>query len=90
MDCETGQSGFNLAAVLIFGKDEVIHSILPYFRVDALFKIHNVDRYDDRDNIRTNLLECLERLMLFISKHLPDPFYLENNQRISIRDVIAR
>lgn len=30
------------------------------------------------------------RLLAFIQKHLPDRFYLEGTQRISIRDVIFR
>lgn len=63
---------------------------MPYFRIDALLRVNNVDRYDDRDDIRTNLIESFDRLESFISKHLPNPFYLENNQRISLRDIIAR
>ena len=58
--------------------------------IDALLRINNIDRYDDRDDIRTNLIESFDRLMVFVAKHLPDPFYLENNQRISLRDTIAR
>jgi len=34
----------------------------------------NLDRYDDRDDIRVNLMESYERLMQFISKHLNDTF----------------
>jgi ATP-dependent DNA helicase RecG len=48
------------------------------------------DRYDDRDDIRTNLIESYDRLMAFVAKHLPDKFYLEGDQRISIRDHIFR
>ena len=50
----------------------------------------NVDRYDDRDDIRVNLIESYERLMQFISKHLNDNFYLEGDRRISLRDKIFR
>ncbi len=45
---------------------------------------------DDRDDIRTNLIESYERLMQFIAKHLNDKFYLEKDQRISLRDKIYR
>ena len=31
---------------------------------------------------------CLD--MIFVRKHLPDPFYLEGIERISIRDAIFR
>jgi len=46
----------------------------------------NIDRYDDRDDIHVNLLESYDRFMAFVSKHLPDKFYLANDQRINIRD----
>jgi ATP-dependent DNA helicase RecG len=50
----------------------------------------NLDRYDDRDDIRVNLLRSYERLMQFIAKHLNDKFYLEGDQRVSLRDKIFR
>lgn len=89
-DYQTGQEGFTLAAVLLFGRDEVILSVLPHFRTDAIVRRENLDRYDDRDDIRTNLIDSYDRLMAFVEKHLPDKFYLERDQRISIRDHIFR
>ena len=65
-------------------------SVLPHHRTDALLRRENVDRYDDRDDIRTNLLDSFDRLMAFVAKHLPDPFFLEGVQRISLRDHIFR
>ena len=53
-------------------------------------KIKNLERYDDRDDIKTNLLESYERLISFIAKHLNDKFYIEDDQRVNVRDVIAR
>jgi len=50
----------------------------------------NIDRYDDRDDIRTNMIESYDRLMAFVAKHLPDKFFLEKDQRISLRDHIFR
>jgi ATP-dependent DNA helicase RecG len=55
-----------------------------------LVRIVNTDRYDDRLEVRTNLFESYDLLMDFIRKHLPDPFFPENNQRISLRDKIFR
>lgn len=49
-----------------------------------------MDRYDDRDDIRTNLIESYERLIAFIEKHLDDKFYIEGTQRIDVRNKIAR
>ena len=87
---ETGKEGFNLACILLFGKDDTISSALSYYRTDAILKIKDVERYDDRDDIRTNLIESYERLTDFIKKHLNDRFYIEGEQRVNIRDVIAR
>lgn len=89
-DYGTGVEGFTLASVLVFGKDEVIKSVLPYHKIDAILRKENLDRYDDRDDVRTNLLDSYDRLINFIQKHLPDKFYLEGTQRISIRDIIFR
>lgn len=87
---ETGEEGITLACILLFGKDEVIESVLPYHKTDAILRLNNVDRYDDRDDIKTNLLDSYDRLVNFIKKNLPDKFYMEDNLRINVRDVIAR
>jgi ATP-dependent DNA helicase RecG len=50
----------------------------------------NVDRYDDRDLVRTNLIDSYDRILAFVQKHLPDPFYLEGTERKSLRDAIFR
>ena len=89
-DYLTGREGFSMAAVLLFGQDEVILSVVPHHRTDAILRVHNVDRYDDRDDIRTNLIESYDRLMAFVAKHIADPFYLEGDLRISLRDRIFR
>lgn len=89
-DVATGQEGYSLAALLLLGKDEVILSALPHHKTDALLRVRNLNRYDDRDDIRTNLIESYDRLMAFTAKHLPDPFYLEGTQRVSLRDKIFR
>lgn len=87
---ETGEFGINLAGILIFGKDEVINSALSYYKTDAILRVKDLDRYDDRDDIRTNLIDAYKRLIDFTKKHLNDKFYLEGNQRISVRDKITR
>lgn len=87
---QTGEEGINLACILLLGKDDVIASALSYYRTDAILKVKDLERYDDRDDIKTNLLESYERLTNFIKKHLNDKFYIEDDQRINVRDVIAR
>jgi len=89
-DPETGKSGVTLAGILLLGKDNVILSAVPHHRTDLILRKVNLDRYDDRDFVTTNLIESYERIMAFVAKHLPDPFYLEGDTRISIRDAIFR
>ena len=66
---ETGKEGFNLACLLLFGKDDIITSALSYYKTDAILKVKDTERYDDRDDIRTNLLDSYDRLTDFIKKH---------------------
>jgi ATP-dependent DNA helicase RecG len=89
-DPETGEFGLTQAAILLFGRDDVILTILSHFRIDAILRRVNLDRYDDRDLIQTNLLDSYERLIAFGNKHLKDPFFLEGMQRISLRSIILR
>lgn len=90
LDPQTGTEGITLAGILLFGKDELIRAALPHHRTDAILRKVDIDRYDDRDDIRTNLIESRDRLMAFISKHLNDKFYLEGDIRISLRNKIFR
>ena len=89
-DPERQLEGITLAAILLFGKDSTILSVLPQHKTDAIFRVENVDRYDDRDVIITNLLETYDRLIAFGQKHLSDPFVQEGVQSISARDRILR
>lgn len=86
----TGEKGFNLAAVLLFGRDEVIRSCCPGYITDAIYRKDNVDRYDDRLPIKTNLIDAYDQLMEFIAKHTDDKFFLIDNVSVSVRDIIAR
>lgn len=89
-DPETNKEGITLAAILLFGTDNRIMSVLPQHKTDAIFRVFNVDRYDDRDVISTNLIESYDRLMEFGKKHLNDVFTLDGVQRVSARDAILR
>ncbi len=89
-DAATGKEGFNAAAILLLGKDGTIGNCFPAYKTDALLRRVNVDRYDDRVTIYTNLVEAFDQLMAFGEKHLDDKFYLEGVQRVSIRNKILR
>lgn len=89
-DIATGEEGFNLAAIMLLGKDDVILNVAPAYVTDALVRKVNVDRYDDREVIKTNLIESYDRLMEFGKKHLPDKFFLEDTVNKSLRNTILR
>ena len=90
LDRDSGKRGFNLAAILLLGRDETIRDVCPAYMTDALWRVRNLDRYDDREVVRTNLIESYEQLMEFGRKHLPDPFFLEGSIRISLREILTR
>lgn len=66
----------------------MILNVCPAYETDALVRRVNVDRYDDREIVRTNLIESYEQLMEFTRKHLPDKFFLENDNRVSLRNIL--
>lgn len=90
IDRESGKSGFNLAAVMLLGSEDVIKDVCPAYVTDAILRVDNVDRYDDRDVVNVNLIAAYDRLMDFARKHLPDPFFLEGDVRKSLREIIVR
>ena len=67
-----------------------IMSALPQHKTDMIFRVENLDRYDDRDVIVTNLLDMYERMSAFAKKHLSNPFVLDGVQSVSARDAILR
>lgn len=89
-DFSSGIQGYNLAGVLLFGKDEVIRSCCPGYITDAIYRVENLDRYDDRLQVTTNLIEAYELLMEFVVKHTSDKFCLIDNINTSIRGIISR
>lgn len=88
----TGEEGITLAGVMLFGYDETILRVNPYCRTDALLRVDDLDRYDDRDFVETNLLDMYHRLFDFVKKHTKDRFLLEEGtqQRVSARNIMAR
>ncbi len=89
-DIVTGKKGFNLAAILLFGKKEVIKSCVPGYKTDALYRVKNIDRYDDRDIVDDNLIEAYDKLMAFCLKHLDNRFVLDGDISVDARELIAR
>lgn len=67
-DIVTGEEGYNLAAIMLLGKDEVILNVAPAYVTDALVRKVNVDRYDDREIVKTNLIESYSQLLSLAGK----------------------
>lgn len=89
-DEHTHKEGVTIAAILLFGSDSTIMSVLPQHKTDAIFRVFNTDRYDDRDVVIKNLIESYDRLISFGKKHLNDTFHLDGIQSVSARDNILR
>lgn len=89
-DAETGERGFTLAAALLVGSDDLIFDVAPAYRTEALLRRIDVDRYDDRVTVQTNLIDAYDQLVAFGEKWLPDSFALDGVQRVSPRSVIVR
>ena len=86
----TNEEGYNLACVLLFGKDEVIKACCSGYTTDAIYRITGNERYNDREIIETNLIDIYYKLMDFVEKHTNDEFVLVNGVRKSARNIIAR
>lgn len=89
-DRRTGDEVYTLAAVLLFGTDEVISDVCPAYKTDTIARRENMDRYDDRLTLTCNLIEAYPRLVEFAAANLPDRFVVESGQRVSARDIIVR
>lgn len=91
-DVATREEGFTLAAVLCFGKDETIASIINYWRVDVLERIDDRDRYDSRLNLQTNLIDTYYDVMEFIQnqKSLSEKFLIKGTERVNARNILFR
>ncbi len=79
-----------LAAILLFGTDVAIRHAAPAYTFDCLLRRRDLERYDDRLMIDTNLIDAYDLMMGFVEKHLDDPFYLEHGATISLRERIFR
>ncbi len=90
-DAATGEKGFNLAAILLLGKDEVIQNVCPSYETDALVRKVNLDRYDDRETVRTNLIESYEFVSSYMAKFviMQDKMHTENANRAAKDGLIT-
>lgn len=62
----------------------------PPYKTDAIWRIDPGSRYDDRLDVRCNLVEAYDLLASFYRKHMPDRFALDGDGSVSLRDAIVR
>ncbi len=90
-DPATGEYGFNLAAVMLLGKQETILDVAPVYRTDVVLHRTGNGRYDDRLVCKSNLVKAYGEISDFCRKWMPDVFSLDDDgNRISVRDIIVR
>jgi ATP-dependent DNA helicase RecG len=89
-DPELGVTGYNLAAVMLFGSKELIQACTPNYVTDSIFLCENLAGYDDRLLVRSNLLDAYDALCEFFEKHTLDRFFLIDALRVSVRSWIVR
>ena len=73
-----------------YGSIDVNKYFVKFDSYYALVRKVNVDRYDDREIIKTNLIESYNQLLEFGRKNLPDKFFLEGVVNKSLRNTIVR
>jgi ATP-dependent DNA helicase RecG len=90
-DYTSGIEGLTLSAALVFGTDEVIGNILPAYRIDILERRVDIDRWDDRLLLKTNLIDSYLKALSFVKGKWPEKFYQDKNgDRKDLRELIFR
>ncbi len=64
---------------------------MPAYRIDILLRRENVDRWDDRLLLKTNLIDSYLKALAFIKDKWPEKFHQgKNGERIDLRELIFR
>ena len=88
-DRQTGEEGFTVAGLLMFGKTQAITDVecTPHFFPDYQEIENPKDRWINRiypdGNWESNLFQFYRRVLPILQGFLPKPFRLEGNQRIN-------
>ncbi len=87
---QSGEEGLTLAGILLLGKKDVIHTVLPHYKTVMIYNGPN-GSFNNKNNsieISDNLIISYNKMMDFVDKYLDDRFYLEGYQRIDLRNKI--
>ena len=84
-DRATGEEGFTLAGLLMFGTSEAIKECAPHFFPDYKEYEPSTERWSNRicpdGTWEANLFQFYRRVLPRLQEALPTPFYLEDGQR---------
>ena len=69
-DARTGRIGIALPALLLFGTGEALRAALPGLVTRLRFR--DARGREEREEVRANLLDTLDRLRAFAARHLPE------------------
>ncbi len=89
-DPVSGERGFNLAAVMLLGREDTILDVAPVYRTDCVLRRLDVERYDDRLTCTSNLMLAYDELVGWCERWLPDAFVLDGDRRVGARGIIVR
>lgn len=89
-DPVSGERGFNLAAVLLLGREETILDVAPVYRTDCVLRRLDAERYDDRLTCTANLMLAYDELVGWCERWLPDAFVMDGARRVGARSIIVR
>ncbi|OFV69061.1 helix-turn-helix domain-containing protein [Acetobacterium wieringae] len=87
-DLQSGKEGITLGGILIFGNEQLIQAALPHYRTDAILRREDTDRYDDRDDIRTNLIDSYDVNFRIISDWF-NHNKTDRNVRKSVKNMVS-
>lgn len=85
-DYLSGEEGYNLACILLFGKDETIKEFCPDYSTSAIYH----GKTSEQLQISTNLIETYDILMDFIVRHTSDKICFINYSEASLRDILVK
>lgn len=73
----------SIDSILLFGKKEEFVKTFPYYKIIVTSLVDN-----NKIELKTNIIESYNKLMMILKKYTNDIFYLEDDRSISIRNII--
>mgnify|MGYP004499684801 FL=1 len=73
----------SIDSILLFGKEEEFVKTFPYYKIIVTSLVDN-----NKIELKTNIIESYNKLMMILKRYTNDIFYLEDDRSISIRNII--